>query len=53
MAKWKYKMWYYTKKEAEKVASGLKKRGYNIKITRSKNLNTPEGGKYIYNVWYK
>jgi len=53
MNKFRLKMWYYTKKEAEKVAAGLRKRGKTTKITRSKNLNKPEGGKYIYNVWYK
>lgn len=51
--KWKSRMWYYTKKEAEQVASGLRREGKKTKITRSKNLNQPEGGKHIYNVWYK
>lgn len=50
---WKFKMWYYTKAEAEKVVTGYKKKGYKTRITRSKNLNQPEGGKYIYNVWYR
>ena len=53
MNKWRFKMWYYTKREAEKVAVSLRKRGKTTKITRSKNLNQPEGGKYIYNVWYR
>lgn len=53
MAKWKFRMWYYTKKEAGEIAGGLKRKGYKTKITKSKNLNAPEGGKYIYNVWYK
>lgn len=51
--KWKFKMWYYTKKEAERVASALRKRGKETKIKRDTNLNKPEGGKYIYDVWYR
>lgn len=53
MKKWKFSMWYYTKKEADKRVSGFKKRGKATKIVRSKNLNVPAGGKYIYEVWYK
>ncbi len=52
-SKWQYKMWYYTKKDAKKVADSLKKRGFKTRITRAKNLNQPEGGRYIHNVWYK
>lgn len=53
MKNWKYDMWYYTKKEAEQVALRLRKEGKLTKIVRRSNLNKPEGGKYIYGVWYR
>lgn len=51
--KWKYQMWYYTKREALQHAKSAERQGYKTKITRAKNLNRPEGGKWRYNVWYK
>ncbi len=51
--KWQFKMWYYTKSEAEKIAGSFKKRGFKTRITRSKNRNLPEGSGHIYNVWYR
>ena len=54
MAKWKFQMWYYTKKDAQQAASNAKKQGYKqVRITRAKNLNLLGGGKYRYNVWYR
>ena len=51
--KWKLKMWYYTKGEAEEVAAKLRRQGKQTKISRDKNLNRPHGGKHIYDVWYR
>jgi len=52
--KWKLKMWYYTKTEAEKVARGFRTKGQQVRITSAPNLNRPSaGGKHIYDVWYR
>lgn len=53
LKKWKYKMWYYTKREAEQVAARLRAKGGETKIRKAVNLNRPRGGKYVYDVWYR
>ena len=53
-AGWHYKMWYYTKAEAEKVAAALRRDGKKTMVKRGVNHNYPHGGgRWVYDVWWK